>query len=40
MPYRLIDPDETLDYSCDWRAYLHDDGRAVHVVLTKRDLYP
>ncbi len=22
------------------RAYLHDDGRAVHVVLTKRDLYP
>ncbi len=22
------------------RAYLHDDGRAVHVILTKRDLYP
>jgi hypothetical protein len=22
------------------RAYLHDDGRNVHVILTKRDLYP
>ena len=22
------------------RAYLHDDGRNVHVFLTKRDLYP
>ncbi len=22
------------------RAYLHDDGRAVHVILSKRDLYP
>ena len=22
------------------RAYLHDDGSAVHVILTKRDLYP
>lgn len=22
------------------RAYLHDDGQSVHVILTKRDLYP
>ncbi len=22
------------------RAYLHDDGHNVHVILTKRDLYP
>ena len=22
------------------RAYVHDDGRYVHVVLTKQDLYP
>ncbi|MCH8037855.1 MAG: hypothetical protein IIC53_12150 [Proteobacteria bacterium] len=22
------------------RAYLHDDGRNVHVILTRRDLYP
>ncbi len=26
MPYRLIDPDETLDYSCDWSAFLDDGG--------------
>ena len=26
MPYLLIDPDETLDYSCDWNAFLTDAG--------------
>lgn len=26
MPYRLIDPDETLDYACDWTAFLADGG--------------
>ena len=26
MPYRLIDPDETLDYACDWSAFLADGG--------------
>ncbi|RMD64394.1 MAG: hypothetical protein D6826_02500 [Alphaproteobacteria bacterium] len=26
MPYRLIDPDETLDFACDWSAFLADSG--------------
>jgi hypothetical protein len=26
MPYRLIDPDETLDYACDWAAFLAEAG--------------
>ena len=26
MPYRLIDPDEKLDYSCDWATFLDDGG--------------
>ncbi len=26
MPYRLIDPDETLDYACDWGPFLSDGG--------------
>ena len=26
MPYRLIDPNETLDYACDWAAFLADAG--------------
>jgi len=26
MPYRLTDPDETLDYACDWATFLADAG--------------
>jgi len=26
MPYKLIDPDERLDYACDWSAFLADGG--------------
>lgn len=26
MPYRLIDPDERLDYACDWTAFLAESG--------------
>ena len=28
MPYRLIDPDETLDYACDWAAFLAEGSPA------------
>ncbi len=31
MPYRLIDPDETLDYACDWSAFL-EDGSPTDVI--------
>ena len=34
MPYRLIDPDETLDYSCDWTAFLEDAGSPTDAVQT------
>ena len=26
MPYRLIDPQEVLDYSCDWATFLAEAG--------------
>ncbi len=34
MPYRLIDPGETLDYSCDWTAFLEDAGSPTDAVQT------
>ena len=34
MPYRLIDPDETLDYSCDWAAFLADGGSPADSIVT------
>ncbi|MCH8037854.1 MAG: hypothetical protein IIC53_12145 [Proteobacteria bacterium] len=34
MPYRLIDPDETLDYSCDWTAFLEDAGSPTDAIQT------
>ncbi len=34
MPYRLIDPDETLDYSCDWTDFLEDAGSPTDAVQT------
>ncbi len=32
MPYRLIDPDETLDYSCDWTDFLEDAGSPTDAI--------
>lgn len=34
MPYRLIDPDETLDYACDWTAFLADGGSPDDTIQT------
>ena len=34
MPYRLIDPDETLDYSRDWSAFLDDRGSPSDTIQT------
>ncbi len=34
MPYRLIDPDETLDYSCDWTDFLEDAGSPTDAIQT------
>ena len=34
MPYRLIDPDETLDYSCDWAVFLADSGSPSDSIAT------
>lgn len=34
MPYRLIDPDETLDYSCDWSMFLADAGSPADTIDT------
>ena len=34
MPYRLIDPDETLDYACDWTAFLADGGSPGDSILS------
>jgi hypothetical protein len=34
MPYRLIDPDETLDYACDWSAFLADGGSPADTIQT------
>ena len=34
MPYLLIDPDETLDYSCDWAAFLDDAGSPADAIQT------
>lgn len=34
MPYRLFDPDETLDYTCDWTAFLADGGGAADSIAT------
>ncbi len=32
MPYRLIDPDETLDYACNWDAFLADGGSPADTI--------
>ena len=34
MPHRLIDPDETLDYSCDWTPFLADGGSPADTIVT------
>ncbi|MFQ5774188.1 MAG: hypothetical protein ACE5GS_06710 [Kiloniellaceae bacterium] len=34
MPYRLIDPDETLDYACDWTPFLADAGSPGDTIQT------
>ena len=34
MPYRLIDPDETLDYACDWSTFLADGGSPPDTIQT------
>lgn len=34
MPYRLIDPDETLDYTCDWTDFLEDAGSPTDAIQT------
>jgi hypothetical protein len=34
MPYRLIDPDETLDYACDWAVFLADGGSPGDTIQT------
>ena len=34
MPYRLIDPDEKLDYSCDWSTFLDDGGSPSDTITT------
>lgn len=34
MPYRLIDPKETLDYACDWAAFLADAGSPADTIAT------
>ena len=34
MPYRLIDPGETLDYACDWAAFLADAGSPGDTIAT------
>ncbi len=34
MPYRLIDPDETLDYACDWAEFLADGGSPSDTIQT------
>ena len=32
MPYRLIDPQETLDYACDWTAFLAEGGSPADTI--------
>lgn len=34
MPYRLIDPGETLDFACDWVAFLADAGSPADAIDT------
>lgn len=34
MPYLLIDPDEKLDYTCDWSAFLDDGGSPSDTIST------
>ena len=34
MPYRLIDPEETLDYACDWAGFLADGGSPNDTIQT------
>ena len=34
MPYVLIDPQETLDYSCDWSLLLDDVGSPPDTIVT------
>ncbi len=34
MPYLPIDPGETLDYSCDWSAFLDDGGSPSDTIAT------
>lgn len=41
MPYRLFDPDETLDYSCDWTAFLTDgDGTPDSIATSAWSVFP
>ena len=34
MPYLLIDPDEKLDYTCDWTTFLDDGGSPSDTIST------
>ncbi len=34
MPYKLIDPSEVLDYTCDWSVFLDDGGSPSDTILT------
>lgn len=36
MPYLLQDPDETLDYSCDWSDFLDDGGSPSDTISTSQ----
>lgn len=36
MPYVLIDPQETLDYSCDWSIFLDDVGSPSDTIDTSQ----
>jgi hypothetical protein len=33
MPYKLIDPDERLDYACDWTAFLAEGGSPADTIV-------
>lgn len=34
MPYLLIDPDEVLDYTCDWGPFVDDGGSPSDTITT------
>ncbi len=34
MPFLLIDPQETLDYTCDWSTFLDDGGSPSDTIST------